>query len=83
MSARIVSRFGFCSARASSASSRAASKSRAYLTPAGQAVSHARQPRQKYISSPKILLGSSRRSAIARISAIRPRGLFRSTLVAS
>ena len=66
--------------RASSASSRAASNSRAYLTPAGQAVSQARQPRQKYISSPKILLGSSRSSAIARISAMRPRGLFRSTL---
>ena len=49
----------------------------------GQALMQARQPRQKYISSAKLLVSSSRPSAMARMSEIRPRGLWRSTLVAA
>ena len=43
----------------------------------------AKQPRQKYISSANAAVGSNRSSAMARMSAMRPRGLLRSSLVAS
>ena len=49
----------------------------------GHAVMQAKQPRQKYISSANVRVRSIRSSVMARMRAIRPRGLLRSRWVAS
>ena len=64
-----------------SISALAVSKRSAYWTPAGQAVSQARHPRQNDISSANERFISNAPSATARMSEIRPRGLLRSNLV--